>query len=73
MNLGNFAKKQIYKLILFNLSNKTTKMKEQKLVCVLCGKEWIPEVKNRCECGGFCTWGYKKGGKMLSRNIKNKD
>ncbi len=30
-------------------------------VCVLCGDPWVPEVKNRCECGGFCTWGPFKG------------
>jgi hypothetical protein len=33
------------------------KPKEEKLICVLCGAEWIG-YKNRCECGGFCTWGY---------------
>lgn len=32
---------------------------EKILICVLCGKEWLPVIKNRCECGGFCTWGYK--------------
>ena len=31
---------------------------ERKVICVLCGQEWLPEIKNRCECGGFCTWGY---------------
>jgi hypothetical protein len=36
------------------------------LVCVICGEPWEPEYKNRCECGSFCTWGYEKGGKMLS-------
>jgi hypothetical protein len=36
------------------------------LVCVLCGELWEPEYKNLCECGGFCSWGYEKGGKMLS-------
>jgi hypothetical protein len=30
-------------------------------VCVLCGAPWEPSVKNRCECGGFCTWGPAKG------------
>jgi len=30
-------------------------------VCVLCGRPWEPEVKNVCECGGFCTWGPAKG------------
>jgi hypothetical protein len=31
----------------------------KKLICVLCGREWLPAIKNRCECGGFCSWGYK--------------
>jgi hypothetical protein len=31
---------------------------EKKLICVLCGREWVPSIKNLCECGGFCTWGY---------------
>ncbi len=30
-------------------------------VCVLCGEPWEPSVKNRCECGGMCTWGPAKG------------
>lgn len=30
-------------------------------VCVLCGEPWEPGWKNRCECGGFCTWGRAKG------------
>lgn len=30
-------------------------------VCVLCGRPWVPSIKNRCECGGFCTWGKEKG------------
>ena len=30
-------------------------------VCVLCGRPWIPAVKNRCECGGICSWGVAKG------------
>lgn len=30
-------------------------------VCVLCGRSWEPPVKNRCECGGFCTWGHAQG------------
>ena len=34
-------------------------MKEKKVICVLCGREWLPAVKNLCECGGFCTWGYE--------------
>lgn len=34
-------------------------MKDKKLICVLCGKEWEPPVKNVCECGGFCSWGYE--------------
>jgi len=29
-----------------------------KLICVLCGRKWL-KFKNLCECGGFCTWGYK--------------
>jgi hypothetical protein len=36
-------------------------MEDKKLMCVLCGSEWIPNFKNRCECGGFCTWGYELG------------
>lgn len=36
------------------------------LVCVLCGEPWEPMVKNRCECGGFCTWGPAKGAKPSS-------
>ena len=36
------------------------------LICVLCGEPWIPSFKNRCECGGFCTWGYEVDGEMLS-------
>jgi len=36
------------------------------LVCVCCGAPWEPAVKNRCECGGFCTRGYSKGGRALS-------
>ena len=49
-------------------------MKEEKsdletnLVCVICGNPWEPSFKNRCECGGFCTWGYEKGGDPLSWN-----
>ena len=35
------------------------KKTEMKFICVLCGKEWLPEIKNRCECSGMCTWGYK--------------
>jgi hypothetical protein len=35
-------------------------------VCVLCGRPWLPSVKNRCECGGFCTWGKAKGEKPAS-------
>jgi hypothetical protein len=34
---------------------------EGSTVCVLCGAPWAPAVKNRCECGGFCTWGPAKG------------
>jgi len=39
------------------------------LVCVLCGEPWIPGFKNRCECGGFCTWGEKKDGPPSSWNV----
>ena len=39
-----------------------------KLVCVLCGRDWIP-CMNRCECGGFCSWGNKKGGKPSSWKV----
>jgi len=39
---------------------------ERPLICVLCGEPWEPGYKNLCECGGFCTWGYEKGGKALS-------
>ena len=47
-------------------------MKEEKsdletnLVCVICGDPWEPAFKNLCECGGFCSWGYEKGGVALS-------
>ena len=36
------------------------------LVCVICGRPWVPSIKNRCNCGGFCTWGDKKGGEPSS-------
>lgn len=39
------------------------------LVCVLCGEPWEPSFKNRCECGGFCTWGEAKGAQPSSWNI----
>ena len=39
---------------------------ERQSICVLCGEPWIPAVKNRCECGGFCTWGYERNGDPLS-------
>ena len=42
---------------------------DSELVCVLCGEPWMPEFKNRCECGGFCSWGYERGGEMLSWGI----
>jgi hypothetical protein len=35
-------------------------------VCVLCGEPWEPSIKNRCECGGFCTWGPAKGAQPSS-------
>lgn len=38
------------------------------LVCVLCGEPWEPGYKNRCECGGFCTWGPSKGAQPSSWN-----
>jgi hypothetical protein len=38
------------------------------LVCVLCGRPWEQHA-NRCECGGFCTWGTEKGGKPSSWDI----
>lgn len=34
---------------------------ETDFICVLCGRPWVPAVKNRCECGGFCTWGRAMG------------
>jgi hypothetical protein len=40
----------------------------EDLVCVLCGAPWEPAVKNRCECGGFCTWGKNKGAEADSWN-----
>ena len=42
------------------------------LVCVLCGEPWLPTVKNRCECGGFCSWGEKKGGDPMSWDVTDK-
>lgn len=39
------------------------------LVCVLCGAPWQPPIKNRCECGGFCTWGKAKDGPPSSWDI----
>ena len=39
------------------------------LVCVLCGRPWLPEVKNLCECGGFCSWGEKQGGDPSSWTV----
>lgn len=39
------------------------------LVCVLCGEPWEPAVKNRCECGGFCTWGEAKDGPPSSWDV----
>jgi hypothetical protein len=35
------------------------------LVCVLCGRPW-PMFANRCECGGFCTWGQAEGAEPTS-------
>lgn len=37
---------------------------EKKLICVLCGHEWINPISNVCEneeCDGLCTWGYEMG------------
>jgi len=32
------------------------------LVCVLCGRPWLPLAKNLCDfCGGFRTWGLAPG------------
>lgn len=42
---------------------------QDELVCVLCGRPWLPGVKNRCECGGFCTWGEKQGGDPSSWTV----
>lgn len=44
--------------------------KEKDLVCVLCGAPWLPGYKNRCECGGFCTWGKKKDGPPSSWDVQ---
>lgn len=41
---------------------------EKESVCVLCGEPWVPAIKNRCECGGFCTWGPAKGAQPSSWN-----
>lgn len=32
---------------------------------MLCGRDWAHGM-NRCECGGMCSWGIKKGGKPSS-------
>jgi hypothetical protein len=40
--------------------------KIENLVCVLCGEPWIPGCKNRCQCGGFCSWGPHKGAEPSS-------
>lgn len=40
-----------------------------KLICVLCGAPWEPGCKNVCECGGFSTWGYAKGGPPSSWDV----
>jgi len=45
---------------------------DKKLICVICGEPWEPAYKNRCECGGFCTWGYEKGGKPSSWTVTEK-
>jgi len=48
------------------MNKEKEKVEEKQTVCVLCGEPWLPSIKNRCECGGFCTWGYEKGGDPLS-------
>lgn len=42
---------------------------EDVLVCVICGEPWEPTVKNVCECGALCSWGYEKGGNPLSWDV----
>lgn len=39
---------------------------EGVLVCVLCGRWWEPGIKNKCECGGFATWGEARGADPMS-------
>lgn len=41
------------------------------LVCVLCGRPWVPTFKNVCECGGFCSWGEAKGGSPSSWLVRD--
>jgi hypothetical protein len=41
---------------------------EPELICVLCGRPWLPKTKNKCECGGMCSWGYEMG-KPLSYSV----
>jgi hypothetical protein len=36
-----------------------------RLVCVHCGRPW-EGIKNVCECGGVCSWGYALSGEPLS-------
>jgi ribosomal protein L37E len=42
---------------------------DDTLVCVLCGAPWFPAHKNRCACGGFCTWGTAQGTPPLSWEV----
>jgi hypothetical protein len=51
----------VYNEIARSLGRSTRLPAERPIVCVLCGEPWEPPVKNRCECGGFCTWGEAKG------------
>lgn len=55
--------------ICMECANKIRKEEKPDTVCVLCGRPWFPGIKNRCECGGFCTWGHEKGGNPLSFNV----
>ena len=42
---------------------------KDNLVCVICGEIW-GKYNNLCHtCGGFCTWGKKKGGPPSSWNV----
>jgi len=41
------------------------------MVCVHCGRPWVPSIKNVCECGGVCSWGAKKGARPASWKEKD--